>query len=252
MADRRYSRWRWPIAVLLALAAVIGSGSGGVAVPVAEAQAAKPDLPGRFVVRGAPLARQGRVVAGRTISVFGRPASVVVEGCKTRSRQRPGRTIAGGRGRHSPLHWHPRAADGEGHGHGWSTARHGEARAQHAALHRTPAPAEWRAASRTLVGARAQGGPDHEQPRPAFPGRNLEYARRAERRAHGDLPALYLDRGGRPDQCGAPRAGWQDRRVDSWRTSCCGRDPGSRQRQRAEGAPQETRAYAGCRQSRSR
>ena len=59
------------------------------------AAASRPALPGRFVIRGAPLARSGRSVAGGAISVHARPAAVVVEGCRTRSRRlRVGRSRA--------------------------------------------------------------------------------------------------------------------------------------------------------------
>lgn len=57
--------------------------TGDAATRTAAAAAAK--LPGRFLVRGAPLARRGRVVAGRSISVYARPPAVVVEGCRSRS-----------------------------------------------------------------------------------------------------------------------------------------------------------------------
>ncbi len=51
--------------------------------------------PARFAVRGAPLARKGRVVAGRTLSVYARPPAVVVDGCRSRgARVR----VRGGRG----------------------------------------------------------------------------------------------------------------------------------------------------------
>jgi Subtilase family/RTX calcium-binding nonapeptide repeat (4 copies) len=49
--------------------------------------AAAANLPGRFVVRGAPLARRGKAVAGRSISVYARPPAVVVEGCRSRSQR---------------------------------------------------------------------------------------------------------------------------------------------------------------------
>ena len=97
MAAHPRSRPRRQLVLPVALAALvaIAPGTAPTATAATATAAAKPELPGRFVVRGPPLARQGRVTAGRSISVFARPAAVVVEGCRTRSRRvRVGRSRA--------------------------------------------------------------------------------------------------------------------------------------------------------------
>jgi hypothetical protein len=82
----------WLIALVIdpTGAAALGAEERSHAVANAAAgasAAAAANLPGRFVVRGAPLARRGKAVAGRSISVYARPPAVVVEGCRSRSQR---------------------------------------------------------------------------------------------------------------------------------------------------------------------
>jgi len=82
------------------ISAVLVATMVAASVGAAAAQAAGPSLPGRFVVQGAPLVKNGKVGAGRSISVFARPGAVVVEGCRSRSaavRVRRGRALLSAR-----------------------------------------------------------------------------------------------------------------------------------------------------------
>jgi hypothetical protein len=83
------------LAAALALVSTALPAQGAAAPPPgAQAAAARAQLPGSFDVRGAPLAKRRRAVAGRTISVYLRPRAVAVDGCRARSarvRSRRGR-----------------------------------------------------------------------------------------------------------------------------------------------------------------
>jgi subtilisin family serine protease len=72
---------------LAALAVPAGTVTAAAAPPGAQSAAARVQLPGSFDVRGAPLAKRRRTVAGRTIGVYLRPKAVTVEGCRSRSRR---------------------------------------------------------------------------------------------------------------------------------------------------------------------
>jgi hypothetical protein len=74
-----------PVLLVLAALAVPSPAAAKTGSAGAQAAARTAALPGSFAVRGAPLARRRKVVAGRTISVYARPAAVVVEGCRSRS-----------------------------------------------------------------------------------------------------------------------------------------------------------------------
>jgi Subtilase family/RTX calcium-binding nonapeptide repeat (4 copies) len=75
------------LAATLALAALAAAAPGGAVAQPGGAQAAKAraQLPGSFDVRGAPLAKRRRAVAGGAISVYLRPRAVTLDGCRTRS-----------------------------------------------------------------------------------------------------------------------------------------------------------------------
>jgi Subtilase family len=78
-----------------ALAGLAAPAAGGAAEPPrAQAAKSRAQLPGAFDVRGAPLAKRRRKVAGRTVSVYLRPRAVTLDGCRSKSsrvRRRRGR-----------------------------------------------------------------------------------------------------------------------------------------------------------------
>jgi hypothetical protein len=75
------------LAAVLALAVLAVPAPSGAAAPPggAKAAAARAQLPGGFAVRGAPLAKRRRAVAGRSISIYLRPRAVALDGCRSRS-----------------------------------------------------------------------------------------------------------------------------------------------------------------------
>ena len=183
--------------------------------------AAAGKLPGRFVVRGAPLARRGKVVALldqrlRTAARRGGrglPLALSARPCAREPRRHFGRRV---------LPANPWSPSGPGDHRRRPNARNGRG----AELHGTAETAAREAAEGQALGARAPRGTRLRRPRAPRRGGRVADTQRRPRRTHRDPAAAGTGRDGGAGERGAAVGRREDRRRGHRPPRAGGDDPG--------------------------